>query len=99
MRMTKLIYKPLGVLFGVAGGLAANAAFNRAWKALTGEENAPGSTEQNRGWGEVLAAAAIQGAVFGFVKALIDRGGATGFRKLTGTWPGDPGPDRKGKKS
>lgn len=36
--------------------------------------------------------AAIQGAVFGFVKALADRSGAVGFRKLTGTWPGDEGP-------
>lgn len=97
--MTNLIYKPLGVLFGVAGGIAANAAFARTWKALTGEDEAPSSTEQNRSWGEVLAAAAIQGAVFGLVKALIDRGGATGFRKLTGSWPGDPGPDRDDVKS
>jgi hypothetical protein len=35
----------------------------------------------------VLAAAA-EGAVFGGVKALIDRAGATGFAWLTGAWPG-----------
>jgi hypothetical protein len=27
-------------------------------------------------------------AVFGVVKALIDRAGATGFARLTGVWPG-----------
>lgn len=90
--MTNLLYKPLGTLAGVAGGIAAGAAFRRAWKALTGEEEAPSATEENRGWGEVLSAAAVQGAVFGFVKALVDRGGASGFRKLTGSWPGEPGP-------
>jgi len=28
------------------------------------------------------------------VKALADRSGAEGFRKLTGTWPGDEGPEQ-----
>ena len=30
-----------------------------------------------------------QGAIFGLVKAAVDRGGAQGFQKLTGVWPGD----------
>ncbi|MPY80038.1 MAG: DUF4235 domain-containing protein [Actinophytocola sp.] len=91
--MTKLLYKPLGVTAGALGGVAATAAFNRVWKLLTGQDDAPSATERNRSWREVLTAAAIQGAVFGFVKALADRGGAAGFRKLTGTWPGDDGPE------
>jgi len=37
----------------------------------------------------VIAAAAIQGAVFGAVKALIARAGATGFERVSGTGPGD----------
>jgi hypothetical protein len=35
-----------------------------------------------------LAAATVQGAVFGGVKAAVDRAGATGFAHLTGAWPG-----------
>ena len=35
-----------------------------------------------------LVAAAVQGAVFGTVKAVIDRGGAYGFKRITGVWPG-----------
>jgi hypothetical protein len=38
---------------------------------------------------EVLIAAAIQGAVFGVVKAAIDRGTARAFQNWTGEWPGD----------
>ncbi|SNR82863.1 Protein of unknown function [Actinomadura mexicana] len=34
-------------------------------------------------------AAAIQGAVFGLVKAATQRAGAHGVRKATGHWPGD----------
>jgi hypothetical protein len=40
-------------------------------------------------WGEGLPAAAVQGAIFAVVKASLDRGGARGFEKLTGVWPGD----------
>jgi hypothetical protein len=36
-----------------------------------------------------LAAAALQGALFGLVKAAIDRSGARTFEKITGSWPGD----------
>ena len=35
----------------------------------------------------MLAAAALQGAIFALVKAAISRGGATGIRKATGRWP------------
>jgi hypothetical protein len=89
--MVKLLYKPLGLLISVLGGIAASAAFDRVWKLLTGEDDAPGATDRDRGWAEILTAAALQGAVFGLVKAAVDRGGATGFRTVTGTWPGDQG--------
>ena len=46
------------------------------------------ATDERRGWGEIIAAATVQGAVFGGVKAAIDRAGATGFSKATGAWPG-----------
>ncbi|MEV4313788.1 DUF4235 domain-containing protein [Actinocrispum sp. NPDC049592] len=87
--MLRLLYRPLGLLFGVLGGLLANAVFSSVWKRLTGDADAPNATDQDRGWREVLAAATIQGAVFGLVKAAVDRGGAAGFRKATGEWPGD----------
>ena len=40
---------------------------------------------------EVLLAAALQGAIFGLVKAAVDRGAAEGTRKVTGAWPGEEG--------
>jgi len=87
--MFKLLYRPMGLLFGVLGGLAANALFAWIWRRTTGEPEAPSATDEDRGWREILAAATVQGAVFGLVKAMVDRGGATGFRKVTGAWPGD----------
>jgi hypothetical protein len=39
----------------------------------------------------MLTAAAWQGAVFGLVKAAVDRGAAESTRKLTSVWPGQDG--------
>jgi hypothetical protein len=87
--MAKVLYKPLGIIFGVLGGILAGTVFKQIWKRVAGEEDAPKATEDERSWGEVLPAAALQGATFALVKAAVDRGGAEGFRKLTGVWPGD----------
>ncbi|CAN3985549.1 DUF4235 domain-containing protein [Kitasatospora purpeofusca] len=85
--MVKILYKPLGLLFGALGGVLAGAAFKRLWALFGHEDEAPRATDQDRGWNEVLTAAALQGAVFALVKAAVDRGGAVGTRRLTGTWP------------
>jgi uncharacterized protein DUF4235 len=87
--VAKLLYKPLGILFSVLGGILAGTAFKQIWKRVSDEEEAPKALESEYSWREVLAAAAAQGAVFGLVKAAVDRGGAQGFKKLTGVWPGD----------
>jgi Protein of unknown function (DUF4235) len=87
--MIKLLYKPVGMLVSVLGGLLAGVIFKRAWKIIAGEEEAPSATDARRGWREVLLAATLQGAIFAIVKAAVDRGAAEGTRKLTGVWPGE----------
>ncbi len=84
----KLLYKPFGLLTGVLGGLVAGALFKRVWAIVADGARAPRATDRDRSWREVVAAAAVQGAVFGAVKALVDRGGAVGFARATGVWPG-----------
>ncbi len=85
--MSKLLYKPFSIAFGVAGGVLAGMLFKQVWKRLAGKEEAPEATSPDYTWGEVLAAAAVQGAIFAVVKAAVDRGGAAGVRRLTGKWP------------
>jgi Protein of unknown function (DUF4235) len=89
VNVNKVLYRPLGTLISLLGGVAAGAAFSRLWRAVTGNDDAPSATDRDYSWREVLIAAAVQGAVFGLVKAAVDRGGAAGYRKLTGEWPGD----------
>jgi uncharacterized protein DUF4235 len=93
--MAKLPYKLVGMLVSVLGGLLAGAVFKQVWKVAFGEEDAPKATDADRSWREILIAATIQGAIFGLVKAVVDRGAAEGTRKVTGVWPGEePGPKR-----
>jgi hypothetical protein len=87
-KSASLLYKPLGLTVSIAGGLLASAVFDQIWKRLTGQDETPKATDADRGWREILLAAAAQGAVFAVVRAAADRGGATAFRRLTGRWPG-----------
>jgi small basic protein len=88
MLIMRLLYKPIAVIAGVLAGIAAGAIFKRTWTFLTKETEIPLAMEQNQGWVQVVAAATLKGAVFGGVKALVDRTFATGYFRRTGVWPG-----------
>lgn len=87
MNTAKIVYRPVGLLLGALSGMAAGALFKQAWKAVGHDEDAPDPTDEERRWREVLVAAALQGAIFGAIKAAADRGGAAAVRRMTGTWP------------
>ena len=61
------------------------AVFKKVWAVVSDEEEAPEATSPEHSTKEVLVAAVIHGAVFAGVKAAVDRAGAKGFKKLTGT--------------
>jgi hypothetical protein len=93
--MIKLLYKPVSLLASVGSGILAGVIFNRIWKLAAREDDAPKASDAQRGWREILSAAALQGAVYAVVKATVDRSAAEGTRKLTGVWPGDNGQQAK----
>ncbi|KOV72177.1 membrane protein [Streptomyces sp. AS58] len=72
---------------GYAGGALAGLAFRKTWMALRHEEDAPDALDPDRGWGEILLAAAIQGAIFAAVRSAVDRTGAKAIQRSTGVWP------------
>ena len=85
----KLAYRPVGLIAGVLAGALSGAIFKQVWKHVSDAEDAPSALKSEYRMREVVLAAAIQGAIFAATKAAIDRAGARGFTRLTGTWPGD----------
>jgi hypothetical protein len=86
-KAVRITYKPVGLVLGVGAGMAAGLIFKQVWKAVRNDDEAPDATDEGRGWAEILAAAALQGAIFSVVRAAVDRAGAAGVRKATGQWP------------
>jgi hypothetical protein len=84
----KLAFAPIGILAGLAAGFAAQKGFERLW-GLIDEEEAPEVEDREVSYPKLIAALAIEGAIFRLVKGLIDRGARKGFASLTGVWPGE----------
>jgi hypothetical protein len=87
--MIKTLYKPASLLVSLLGGILASVIFGKIWKLTAGEDEAPKPTDSRRTWREVLVAAALQGAIFALVRAVVDRAAAQGTAKVTGVWPGE----------
>jgi hypothetical protein len=88
-KAAKVVYRPVGIMSSVVGGVVAGVVFKQFWKRVRDQEDTPKALESEYGWGEVLVAAAAQGAVFAVVKAAVDRWGAIAFERWYGEWPGD----------
>ncbi|HET9172920.1 MAG TPA: DUF4235 domain-containing protein [Actinospica sp.] len=86
-----LVVKPAGAVAGSVGGIA----FRSLWRSIDHGHEVPESTDTTRSWRAVLPAAALQGAVFAVLHALVERalalrdrgqpeGGAVAARGLLG---------------
>jgi Protein of unknown function (DUF4235) len=83
-KISKAFYLPLSVATSVGGGLLAGALFTRIWKRIDDSDQPPPDPKDlNLSGREALGAAALQGLVFGLVKAAVDRAGARGYQAVT----------------
>jgi hypothetical protein len=87
--MGKMLFKILGFFSGAFAGMLASAIVKKLWQVTPGEDEAPEATDTRRSWGEILIAAAVQGAIFAVIRAAVERVTATGAEKLAGEQPGD----------
>ncbi len=87
----RILYLPVGIVTGMVSGAIAGQVFQQVWGRVSSGEDAdpPKALESEYRVREVLAAAAVQGAIYAVVKALVTRGGARVFERATGEWPGD----------
>jgi len=84
----KVLYKPFAIVVGIVAGILSKKAFDKVWGAFA-EENPPDADDRDATWMQVIVGAAVSGAIIKVVQALVRRGGAKGFERATGFWPGD----------
>lgn len=87
----KILYRPVGLAASVVSGIIAGRIFDMVWKRVSADKEAdpPGALQSEYPLKEVLAAAALQGALFAVVRTAVNRGGARAFQRATGEWPGN----------
>ena len=74
--MIKWLYKPVDLIADMLGGMLAGLIFKMVWRIIGRGDKAPEPTDVRQGWGEILLAAGLHGAIFALVKAAVDRGTA-----------------------
>lgn len=86
----KILYRPVGLVSSIVGGLLASLIFKQIWKRVSAGEGAdpPGPLESEYDFREIVLAAVLQGAIYSAVKTIIQRQGARTFERATGEWPG-----------
>lgn len=90
-RSAMILYRPVGLVSSIVAGLVAGKVFQQTWRKVSPgpDSDPPGPLQTEYPLGEILLAAAGQGAVYFVVRTLVNRGGARLFERWTGEWPGD----------
>jgi hypothetical protein len=88
----KLLFLPFSILGGVIAGFVSKKIFEQVWSVIDHEEP-PDAKHREISMVKMLAALALEGAIFRAVRGLADHGSRRSFHKVTGSWPGEEEPD------
>jgi hypothetical protein len=90
--MGKLMFLPVSIGSGLLAGLIGKKMFQLIWGVIDDEE-APKAEHRYISVPKLLAALAIEGALFALIRGLVDHGSRHAFARATGAWPGEERPE------
>jgi len=88
----RFIFAPIGIGVGLVAGSIGKKIFERVWGAIDDEEP-PQPEHRQVNWPKLIAALALEGAIFRLAKGVTDHGLRRSFAGATGTWPGKEAPE------
>lgn len=90
----RFLFAPIGITAGLIAGIVGKKAFDRLW-GLIDDREPPQPEHREIEWPKLVAALAVEGAIFRLAKGLADHGVRRSFATLTGSWPGEKRSDRE----
>jgi hypothetical protein len=87
-----LLFKPFSIIAGLLAGFIGKKLFEQVW-GLFDDEEPPEAEHRNAEWGKIIAAAALEGAIFRATKEAVDHSARMAFANVTGSWPGEERPE------
>ena len=88
----KVIFIPVSIVGGLLAGLVGKKAFEQVW-GLVDDEEPPEAKHRDISLPKLVAALALEGAIFRATRGLVDHEVRRGFERFTGRWPGEPEPE------
>jgi len=89
----KFLFAPVGIGAGLVAGMVGKKIFERLW-AVVDDQDPPEPDQRDAPTVKLVAALAVEGAIFRVAKGLTDYGARRAFASFTGRWPGeDPARD------
>jgi Protein of unknown function (DUF4235) len=90
--VSKLLFIPVSVLGGLIAGLVAKKSMEIVW-GLIDDEEPPEAEHRDVQWPKLIAALALEGAIFRAVRGASDHLARGAFARATGVWPGEERPE------
>jgi hypothetical protein len=92
--VARILFTPFSIIGGLVAGFLAKKLFDQVW-GLIDDREPPESEHRAASWPKLIAATAIEGAIFKATRAATDHGARKAFAGLTGSWPGAEEPERE----
>jgi hypothetical protein len=87
----KLIFLPFSIGGGLLAGLIGKKVFEAIWGVIDDHEP-PKAEHREVSLPKLVAALAIEGALFALIRGLVDHASRHAFTRVTGAWPGEERP-------
>jgi hypothetical protein len=90
--VSKILFIPVSVIGGIAAGFVGKKIFEQIW-GLIDKEEPPSPKHRDISVAKLIAALALEGAIFRAVRGVTDQAARRWFSRFTGTWPGEEQPE------